>query len=475
MMQFPCLPRRRLRSLGFVLLWVSSPSFALPTAELLHFTADARAASPLLAPDFLHHSSWSGLGAAQDGRIYIAVSNHQQPGGNAAVFRYAPGSHTMELLGDLESVSSAVGNWMPQESQYKVHTFLTQHADGYIYFASDDHDPTPFLRGAHIYRIDPATGQIEDFSKTQPFLMKEDLSVIANTMEAAEQSGVFIETYGIKGLSLHPANPDWFYAMTYPDGYLIRYRLSDAFMEVIGQSSHAGYVFYVDRDGDVYYSSEVVVGDVTSQTLYKWEAATGLTHTIAADLASGEVGAIAPSATGEDVYLLIATSKEIYRLRPGDDTLQLLTSACGSNWWRLYNLTLSPDEDSLYYVSNNNSRATVRKIDLDTLACTEILDVESLLGTRDLAFGGVGVWDELGAFYVPVWTFGADPPDVALLRVDVGELPVSRALPALAPAMLGTLAVLLALLAFRRALRCDGQPGRSRTRESARSAGSPPR
>ena len=43
-------------------------------------------------------------------------------------------------------------------------------------------------------------------------------------------------------------------------------------------------------------------------------------------------------------------------------------------------------------------------------------------GLRNLCFGGTNVWDEEGNFYAPVWTFGATPPDIGLLKVNV-EVP----------------------------------------------------
>jgi hypothetical protein len=397
-----------------------------PSARLWFFTEDGAETGALLYPGFRHHSLWSGLGQAPDGRIYLAVSNHEDPGGNVAVFAFDPGPKQMALVGDIEAVSSGVNNWISSDSQRKVHTFLLRHADGLLYFASMPRGSLVDERGAHVYTLDPETGTLVDFSKTQAVVMTETLTVIPNGAEPTSTSGVFIEEYGIKGLGLHPGAPDRFYAMTSPDGHLIRYDLDEGDMAVVGVSPGVSYVFHTDAGGNVYYTS----ASGGSQTLLKYVAATGATETVATGLPDGGIGAIAPSADGTTVYWLINTTQDIYELDTTTDTLTFRLTACGSNWWRLFNLHLSRDERSLYFVSNNNDRSTIRRIDLETNACTEVLDVDELLGSRDLAFGGVGIWDRGGSFYAPVWTNALDPPDLALLEVSVEEpLPKVPSLP----------------------------------------------
>jgi hypothetical protein len=414
-----------------------------PSAELLFFTDDMSATGTPLLPGFSNHSIWSGLGLASNGRIYFAVSNHQQPGGNAAVYRYDPYADQMVTLGDIEAISSATGNWMTDESQYKVHTFLLEHADGKLYFASDDHDPTPFLRGAHLYRIDPSAETVEDYSQTTPLLMKQDLSVIPNTGQNAERSGIFIEYYGIKGIGLNKNAPDLLYAMTYPDGHLIKYRFSDGSMQVVGQSLRVAYAFYVSNEGDVYYTDT----DATAHTLYKYDESADSTSVVATDLPEppdGETGAIAPEVGGRYVYFLLSRTDQIHRLDTQLDQFTFFANLCGSNWWRTYNLHLSPDEQSLYYVSNNNDRSTLRRIDVATQACSEVLDIDSLLGARNLCFGGVGVWDANGHFYAPVWQSGTTSPSPAILKAKVEVPEPGHAL------LLGSGALLLAALNRRR-------------------------
>ena len=107
-----------------------------------------------------------------------------------------------------------------------MYTFLLEHADGKIYFASDDYEPSYFLRGAHIYTIDTTNDQINDYSKTQPLVLLRDFSVKENKSTPTSTSGVFVEYYGIKGLGLNKNMPHLLYVMLYASnepGHIIKY------------------------------------------------------------------------------------------------------------------------------------------------------------------------------------------------------------------------------------------------------------
>lgn len=208
------------------------------SAELIHFTDDGTENGNSLFPGFRHNSCWSGIGVSSKGNIYIGASDHYQTStvggnyGNVAIYKYNPNQEQMSLLGDLKSTSTAVNNWMEYESQHKIHTFIMENADGKMYFASDDYYPSHFIRGAHIYTIDIETDELRDYSKTQPYVIKRDFSVVENLNYASETSGVFCEYYGIKGIALNPKSPEYLYAMTYSSpsgvvdpGYIIKHKI----------------------------------------------------------------------------------------------------------------------------------------------------------------------------------------------------------------------------------------------------------
>jgi len=213
------------------------------SAEVVEFTDDGSSFGDRLLPEFRHHSCWSGIGKSSEGNIYIAASNHFQTttgtgdNGNVAIYKWAPGPGEMTLLGDLKSVSQSVDNWMPYESQHKVHSFIMENADRKLYFATLDYYPSFLVRGSHIYTVDLETDQISDYSKTQSYVIKKDFSVVENTDVATTISGVAIEYRGIKGISLNPNVPDVMYAMTFSrdasgsdPGYVLKYKLEGDFV-----------------------------------------------------------------------------------------------------------------------------------------------------------------------------------------------------------------------------------------------------
>jgi len=415
---------------------VQADLIAQPSARLLFFTDDGTESGTPLLPGFLHDSIWSGYGVAANGDVFIAVSNHQDPtGGNVALYRYDPSADQMSLLGDIQNVSTSVGNWISGESQHKVHTFLLEHADGRLYFASQPTSTAAQVRGAHLYRLNPVSGLIEDLSKTAPFVMTQSLQVIANGSQPTATSGVFIQGYGLKGLGLNPLAPDVLYAMTNPDGHLIRHEFSTGAMEVVGASVGVNYVFHVDAAGDVYYMTQ----SGGSLSLLHYRAAPMTTDTLATGIPGSEVGAVVPTADGSKVYWLIADTKTVHVLDTATGSLSYLANACGTNWWRLFNMVLSPDENSLYYLSNNNSYSYVIRMDAQTGACANVLDVNALVGTRNLSFGGIGTWDRDGRYYTPVWTFQGDPLDLAMLQIDLEPPQPAPSVPAMPGLALGLL------------------------------------
>jgi sugar lactone lactonase YvrE len=408
--------------LVFLLGWVgvaldaSARPARQPTAELIYFTDDTTANGKPLREGFVHDSVWCGLGRGPNGKIYIAVSNHKRPGGNVLLYAYDSASGEMKVLDDIKAVSQRAGNWLEGESQHKVHTFLHTHADGKVYFASFSSKPSPLVRGAHLYRIDPEDDSIQDIT---PELLKG---------RGTADDGVLLPGRGIRGMALHPDQPDHLYAMAYPGGSIVRVNLKTGEVQDVGQSSHDNFIMYAAADGSLYYGDESE--DKRAQSLKRYDPKTGQTETVWDQLPPGEFGAIATSPGGRDVYFLLAESKQIYRLDLKTSRVRFIKNLCGVNNWRLYNFHLSLDGDNAYYVSNNNDRSKLYRLHIKSGLCREELDIDELLGTRNLCFGGVGVWDDQGSFYAPVWTMEADVPDLAILKATVEDpMPVKKTQP----------------------------------------------
>ncbi|MBT8476728.1 MAG: PD40 domain-containing protein [Alphaproteobacteria bacterium] len=397
---------------ALALLAASLAAIAQPSARLIHFTEDGTATSPPLLPGFALHSLWSAMGQTADGRLYVAVSNHSESEGNVALFRMDPGADRFTYLTDLKSVSQAAGNWREGESQYKVHTFLHQHADGLIYFATMPSDTPQDDRGAHLYTLDPATDTVTDLSATAPQMATRSLEIVPNTGDAG---GVLFAGRGVKGMGLNPAVPDLAYTMTFDGGHLFRHDLATGDMAPVGISASVAYVFHVDAQGDAYYLGGP---DPDTQAILRYDAATERTTGLVGGIPGNEeIGMIAPTANPDIVLVLMARSKRVFPINTAAEKVLRGGNSCGKNFWKLFNMAVSPDGKWIYFVSNNNNASRIWRTPVGGGRCDEVLDVDALLGPRNLAFGGRNIWVG-NSFFTPVWTHqGAN--DLAILKVTV--------------------------------------------------------
>lgn len=397
---------------------LASPSFAGPEARLLHFTDDGTEGGTPLFPGFPHNSVWSAIGTAQDGMIYVGVSNHDMDGaGNVALYRLDPATGRFTLLGDLQSASAEAGNWPDGESQHKIHTYLLEHADGRLYFGSMDRATLEGYRGGHLYALDPGSGHIEDLSATAPFRLDRDLNRVPNDDPGDPARGVLLEGRGIKGIGLHPDCPDLIYAMTNFDGLLVRHDLSDGDIAVIGHSASVSYGFHVTAACDVLYLGGE---DPVAQDLLVYRNATGETEALGVGPIDDVTGLMLDGATGELISVLLARSKDILLVRLEDMRVFDRQGACGRNWWRLFHMAREPDDSAAYFVSINNDRALLWRDTVNGGRCQEWLDLGKVVGGRNLTFGGRGIWSG-NRFYTPVWTHDEtfETQDAALLEVTV--------------------------------------------------------
>ncbi len=381
---------------------------AEPSASLIFFTEDGLQDGAPLLPGFPLNSIWSGMGQAADGTIYVAVSNHDEVAGNVAIFALDPSADRMRFINDLKSVSKAAGNWREGESQYKVHTFLQQHADGLLYFATMPSSEPGGDRGAHLYTLDPETETISDISAPAKYSITRQGNVVAG-------SGVAFLGQGIKGMGLNPSEPDVLYLMSYENGFLMRHDLRTGEFRQIGRSPRVSYVFHVDIAGDVYYLG----GEPGKpQSFLRYDAEAGTTEAIFAGVdADDEVGMIAATSNPEIILVLLAGSKKVIPVHTGTERMLRGGASCGKNWWRLFNMAVSPDGKQVYFVSNNNDHSLIWRAPVGGGKCQMILDVNELLGPRNLAFGGQNIWIS-NSFFTPVWTHNGKT-DLAILKVTV--------------------------------------------------------
>ncbi|KPL20752.1 MAG: hypothetical protein AMS23_10425 [Bacteroides sp. SM1_62] len=207
----------------------------------------------------------------------------------------------------------------------------------------------------------------------------------------------------------------------------------DEYMKKIGQSERTSYVMYTDNNGNLYYVNienhflDLMKYDIQSDQVIKIADNFIDDHLDNGSVYNEGFGSIAPTITGDTVYCMTTAgtnhgNADIFRLICSRDTLEHVTGICGTNVWKIFNMTLSKDSKTLYYIGNNTSSGkALYKIELETLQCTNILDLDPIIPHRDLCFGGINVWDNYDNFYLPVWSWDYDPGDLAMLQVHIGE------------------------------------------------------
>jgi len=205
------------------------------------------------------------------------------------------------------------------------------------------------------------------------------------------------------------------------------------YMKKIGESATVSYVMYVDNDGNLYYVNvedhylDLMKYDIAQDKVIKIKDNFIDDHPDNGKFYNNGFGSIAPTVTGDTVYCMTTAgtnhgNADVYRLICSKDTLEHITGICGTNMWKIFNMTLSKDGNTLYYIGNNvKSGKALYKIELETADCQEILNLDGLIPHRDLCFGGINVWDNYDNFYLPVWSYNYDDNDLAMLQVHIGD------------------------------------------------------
>jgi hypothetical protein len=399
------------------------------TYEKIHFTQDGSPTGIPLVPNFVWSCCFWALGNDDTGNVYVAISNEINPNGNVAIFKYDPVLNQMRFLNDLKSVSTAAGNWLPTESQQKVHTRLLRGADGALYFATHDNSWGTLTdhRGTHIYTL--RDGVITDLSKTATNYLNRGMQTVNGSI------GVHVENYGTIGMEMSRGTPRLLYGVTYGDGYLYRLNLETGDIKMIAQTGQ-GYAigiirnFAVDMNGNAYVPMHgTSTGDIR---IYKYDntagtwAYTGKSYTDSFFLAGNE-----PDKSGwvmhvytkaGDMVYFIAYDGNVYRFTFATESLQYLGVLEANPNPRVSDLILSDDEQHLYALVFRYAGINQNKfVDFDIQA-GQVTTIDSNIatyGTRDLIFGGLAK-DKLGHAYMVGWVYAnSSITNIALFKINV--------------------------------------------------------
>jgi hypothetical protein len=353
----------------------------------------------------LSHTTYNGLTAASDGKIYYVLCSESVDIG-AQMFSYDPANGQVRHLGDLTEASGEKG--LKAVPQGKSHTVFTE-SGGKLYFATHvDYyarvggtellrtPPPGYLpyQGGHFLSYDLATGKYENIAKAPA-----GQGILAMSMD--KQRGRL-------------------YALTWPSGYFLRYDMATHEMKNLGKTSRdgeggQGQDFRVlcrslvldPRDGSVYFTT-------FEGKIYRYRPGPDAIELVQGDdLKKDYFGSYSPGTRGtmgynwrqtlwypkENVFYGVhGNSGYLFRFdpdRPRVDVVQRITSLPSQRsgmydefWYGYLGFTLGPDGHTLYYLTGGTIYKDGRRFSGHDATAIGARGVEDLhLVTFDLESG----------------------------------------------------------------------------------------
>jgi sugar lactone lactonase YvrE len=157
-------------------------------------------------------SNYTACLAASDGRVYVGLNQH---GAGANVAMYDPKTDTLKNLGDVNRIAGQTNVWV--EPQAKVHTQITEGADGKIYFGTHLSGFFGFAKftsgeaypGGHWMVFDPQDNRITDL-------------------------GIAMKGNGLLTMTMDPKRGR-LYGLTYPQAHFLYYDIETGKTTDMGQ------------------------------------------------------------------------------------------------------------------------------------------------------------------------------------------------------------------------------------------------
>jgi sugar lactone lactonase YvrE len=157
-------------------------------------------------------SNYTACLAASDGRVYVGLNHH---GAGATVAMYDPKTDAMKNLGDVNRIAGQTNVWI--EPQAKVHTQITEGADGKIYFGTHLSGFFGFAKftsgeaypGGHWMVFDPRDNRITDL-------------------------GIAMKGNGLLTMTMDPKRGR-LYGLTYPQAHFLYYDIETGKTTDMGQ------------------------------------------------------------------------------------------------------------------------------------------------------------------------------------------------------------------------------------------------
>lgn len=360
---------------------------------------------------------WLAVGSDGDGDIYISGHDHIN---NSMLYRLHQSDDVLRWVGDAESASLNVDNWLVGESAEKFHTRPLEH-DGRMYVATLDNSNmnNGYLntRGFHWYGYEPLDNELLDLSVTEP-------------------DGVGWPTMQIVTIQKDVQN-NLLYGMSIPTNELFRYDIDLGQTTRLGKPSAWTGFFYstrfmwVDSRGRVYITGGSSRGQwnqgepsSTFDHVWYYDPGTGFGELPSFTLQGPNAMEVGQwDRTGEFLYTA-DDQGNIYRFTDATASWSFVGQPNFSGVGgvpKTWVFQLSADMEKIYIgVSDVSYPNSIWEYDIATGATSELAKVSELdttASTQDF-ITGYDSWDAEGSFYfssfsmyngVNVYMLGVNP------------------------------------------------------------------
>jgi hypothetical protein len=399
------------------------------SAQRLYFTTNGSSGGTSVEAGFDFNHIWNSLGVGMNGHIYIAVSNtlQSEPSsgsprkGNTVVVAYNPYNGTMRSCHTVKRAAMGAGNWMSNESQEKIHTFLCPAPDGKLWMATHDNaeiepgDPLYysglFYRGSHILYVDVFNGDtLVDYSATQKYYYKKESPFPQENqahLRPSDTAGIAVQWHSIMILGLNPHMPRYLWSNSIGGtGFLQVWDLIEDTTRTIGPGPGNMRHIAVGRDGSVYYNETSTAYKCTPNSTMKTIVGTSL---------PGSISGMCYSHSYDSAFGTIRGEGNLIMYDMVNDTVMELADLPGtgtsSSSYRC--LTISADGRKLYIVGNSGN---IYEFNIASRSYTSVYNVSSYISGFYKISGG-GIVDSIGNWYAGMHSSST----AALLKINMGR------------------------------------------------------
>jgi hypothetical protein len=402
------------------------------SAKKLYFTPNGVSGGASIEPGFGFNAIWTSLGMGKNKCVYVVVCDQleSQPSyygstpkkGNCCLAEYNPYTNTMKSCGTVKKACTAIGNWMSNESQDKIHTHLQSMADGKIWMATHENEGSDmpggtdyyvgiFYRGSHMMYVDVNNGDtLVDYSPQLKYYYKRNdviPTLMTKGIPPSDTSGMAIQWQSVIAMGINPWSSRYIYGMTSPgvnnSPRIIVWDLQTDSTRTVGSGDGNQRELLMDRQGNGWW---VYGGSAVKKTPWGVGKAEG------SGLVMGSC--MTYSRSFDSAFTITSGTGEVSLYDFLNDTVkQIGKMPNGGNGTSYRALVISTDGKKLYTLNGGR----VYEFTIATGASVSLYDASSVTSGYSYQMGNMCV-DTLGNLYAGL--FNSTAGAACLLQVNLG-------------------------------------------------------